>query len=798
MVATKRKKTYSMPPDAQVEMPEALSEPSPQLRETQTPPIETQTTGRTLAQHVYASSKNSIASPMISKDGLENLSTAPMPVPQNPMTMPVSSPPYSPNAPSQPSAGRPLPFTNIIPPHLKYINQRSSYTDRPTPFTTSPSNGSIAVQPGFHRSNSVHSNHTTFPNANAHPHQRTQSYTGGISSSTGNLAPDGSGNPRPTPHILTTARPPTTETPVSVMGASQPVTSAPVPLPGFTSPPSSAGYNTGSPSSSTTVSPMPSALVFPQTSMPSSPPPPPPKTSPSYIPNMHSPIMPQTTTITTQNNMGRLAMGAGKLAGKIAAHASLQIAGNLISNATGMSSNFITGVGGLLLDNRFTGMLKAAFSKNSAVTQADLQAVMQGLPNANYQAVINALMQKQQQQQQQIISQTQFYNGVQYQRPNQATVDYNSLIQEIQRLQKVAQAQQAQYLLAQQQQLAQLQAQAVQQQHAQAQASVQLPQSHYPLGQQPPTATHMQPQQTGTAQYQSLLQVQSGSSLPQPQAYSQPQYASTNQQQLQASVQSTSPLQQHTSGSQHQLPSQSPVQQQILAEQQALAAQQAHLQQQEQENAQKFQEALQQQQQASSQQQAQLQAYLQQQQEQQQAAIQHVLQQQQQQQAAINSQLAQQQQQQQAMNQMMQNANQQQQSQENPYVQVLDQILQNVTQPQQQQQPQDNPYAQIFNQVLQNTMQQQQPSFADMMNSALSGTGQTQTPAFDPTNLFSDPSTLNAGGSTDILNNLVQSFSNSSLGGTDTSGLTDVIGGLATASDTSDLTSSIAQSMFSS
>ncbi|KAF9551557.1 hypothetical protein CPC08DRAFT_314656 [Agrocybe pediades] len=642
----KRKKAYTLPVDAkhEVEMPEPEMEP---LQEKTVPPAAAPR-GRTLAQQLYASSKIEAASPMISTDGLGNLSTAPLPdVGQSfnsssvMQASPASLPPLSdPTLTS--TVKRPLPMTNIAPPHLQFLNQRLSYSDRPnTANVPSPTaNSSSNTSAGLYRSGSVISTQSTSSNESTRPHRRAQSY----------VASSHSAGPRPAPNLVTTAKPPPGHVHSQILPGQTTVSPPSSSSSGPGSPPITIGYTPGSPNSINTTSTTPSSMIFPQAvSLPSSPPPPPPKPQFSTM---------ATTTNAGQSNGKKLAMTAGKIVGKIAANATLQVAGNYISQATGISADFITNIGGLLLDSKFTNMLKAAFSKNSSVTEADLQAVMQGQPNANYQAVIDALIKQQQQQQQQIMAQTQFYNGVQFQRPNQSAVDYRTLIAEIQRLQQVAQSQQAQYVMAQQQlgsqqaTIAQLQAQAQHQQQQAGQAAVQMRPQHTGMSAQQPA--HLQSEQTGSHQ--------------QPAYQAQPN----------------------------------------LSQPPSVTAQQQQQQQQEQDNAQKFQEALQQQIQAASaqqqQQQDQLTAYLQQQQQQQQAAIQQLLQQQQQQQAAItsqvNSQIAQQQQ---ATNQLIQNAIQPQK--ENPYAQVVDQIIQSVTQQQQQQQQsQDNPYSQIYNQYLQNSI----------------------------------------------------------------------------------------------
>lgn len=82
-------------------------------------------------------------------------------------------------------------------------------------------------------------------------------------------------------------------------------------------------------------------------------------------------------------------------------------------------------------------LLRVAFSSDmDGITELNLQDVANGKPDANYQAVINALRQKQNQQQ--VARQVSGIVGIQHQHPTQGTLDYSALITSVENLQMKA------------------------------------------------------------------------------------------------------------------------------------------------------------------------------------------------------------------------------------------------------------------------------------------------------------------------------------------------------------------------
>ncbi|KDR74505.1 hypothetical protein GALMADRAFT_212038 [Galerina marginata CBS 339.88] len=526
------RRVSTMNPAVAVEMPRP--NPSP----TQPPAMQNHRQP-SAAQRLYASSKIQTATPMINSSSIQSLSTSPVPPPQTrgPAQFPTPPPPpqqnnpsiYASNAPSMHSlpqmVNRPLPI--IPPPDIlngtaialgPSGSRLSTYSPSASSnFGNSPSsmsaNSISPLSPPYgnnhlapHRTQSMQSSQ---PMPQAHGHlqhdpRRTQTYAPGQSGFNANTSNSG---PRLTPHLVTMARPPTELNLPSIFQPSGPGNLVPSPpSTGPLSPLSLGGglnsLTTPSPPASSLLFAPPNSLASPTLSLPTSPP-------LSTSPTISSPGS-NSSTITPEsfNKQGNGNAAAQNSGGRQAAQAVFKIAGGVFSATTGLSSGIITGIGDLVTNPRITKMMKSAFSKfNTGVAESDLQAVMQGRPNANYQAVINALIRQQQLQQQQLAAQMQMnaVNGMQYQTPPQQSVDYQAMILEIQRLQKVALAQQAEALLAQQQAAAQqqalahLQANATQQQQQQVQA-----QAHAQLKYQ----QAIQEQQLALAQQQQAQQQQ--------------------------------------------------------------------------------------------------------------------------------------------------------------------------------------------------------------------------------------------------------------------------------------------------
>ncbi|KIM45772.1 hypothetical protein M413DRAFT_292826 [Hebeloma cylindrosporum] len=433
-------------------------------RPTHTPaqPPRPQSSGKSFAQQLYASSGNKMAAPVISNHHITNLSTSvDAPHPHRVSSLPILPPP-----PPPPGTGRPNYYSNaaLSPPapsqgnHVPpYSNNLQLGTSRPPSAnfsvnmnlnvganlnSASSGNGtsaSASVYAGFganvhlpqriqslQPAPQVHTSPTPPPPPSqahgggqnpynrpqhghgfAHQPQQYQSHTNHSHAQqqqhhSSNSHPTNSNNgPRPTPHLLTVTRPPTDvnqlpsilqPTPVPAMQT----VASPTPLS-----PLSLSVHT-SPSSVSSASPPAHSLLFsqsPASNLTS------PMTSPGLSPtsNVNSPI-----SVTFQNG----APGANKppssttssLGGAIAAQAAMKIGGAVLFATTGIPAGVVSRVGSLLTDKRLIAMLRSAFSKNNGgVAESDLQAVLQGRPEANYQAILNALIRQQQLEQQQLM-----------------------------------------------------------------------------------------------------------------------------------------------------------------------------------------------------------------------------------------------------------------------------------------------------------------------------------------------------------------------------------------------------------
>ena len=141
----------------------------------------------------------------------------------------------------------------------------------------------------------------------------------------------------------------------------------------------------------------------------------------------------------------QIGLAVGKTAGK----AALKITGHALMNAAGiqpgsMEGNLLTGMGNSIINSDAIGaMVNNLAGTNAGANPSNLQAALQGQPGADYQGIINALMQ--QQQQASTLQPQQSQSG--------PAVNYQALINELQKLQANAPNSQA---TAQQQSTAQL------------------------------------------------------------------------------------------------------------------------------------------------------------------------------------------------------------------------------------------------------------------------------------------------------------------------------------------------------
>ena len=730
---------------------EPLTKPFSVARALPLPPV-SQSTGRALERQLYpTSTRLSVIDPTIDLEGL-NESLAP----QDTVPIQLSSLQVLSSVPPQPPSNHslPAPFPNTTLPPMQHIDNKKRYSEIPASTAMSLYNSAIGGQPALERSNVMRSTHTASTNTATQTHQRCESCTTNYVSSIGNSASISPG--QPASYLTTTARPPTEQTAMYFSSdvANQAGNLLPFSISGSAPSPLGVDYASAGPIPSTAVTlPISStAIVFPYPSMPSNSLPQP--LLPYVSSNIQLPSVTDTTTATSSKKSRKeSAMQTGKTLGRVAAHTSLHVAGGFISGATGIPSSVITSLGGIFFNKKLTGMFKAAFSKKSArnVTESDLHAVMQGRPDANYQVVIDALIQQQQQQR---LAQERVDGKWQNQLLDQSTIDFSSLIMEIQRLQKVAEVQKAYYQFAQQQlhshqgALAQLETRVIQQHRDQALVHSCQPQPHSIPAQQLLTVSQLQPQRTGASQHQVLPQVQSLLQQQQREinALAQQQaLASQQQQQEHATIQ------------------------QILQEQRrqiAISSQIAHqLQQQAASNLQAIQSANRPQLRQEGP-----------------CAL------------AFNEKMRQQLQQQQALSQVAQNLDMNQLEdisnvqvainenfqgveQGNLNLQTSDQYFQNGTYF-----PEESQDRQTFNFLIQNTTQasQQQPSLAGMSDSSSLSEilGQTsQAPIFDPRDMYPDL-VNNLDSANEGSYDLVDNFSNLSLeGGTTLGSFSDAIEG---------------------
>ncbi|KAF9057314.1 hypothetical protein BJ165DRAFT_1397607 [Panaeolus papilionaceus] len=532
--------------------------------------------GLTFAQKLYASSaSNTHAVPMLNPTDIHQNAgkphlPSPPPSSRGTSPLPISPADFHPAAIPRPNASRMSSMPNFGVSAMLPV----------------PSSTSGGATPSTHHHHPVRS--TTFAAAQAfgQPNRVVTHH-----------AKPGFPPPRQTPHIITTARPPTESSTSTAHPALNPAGGPPKP------PPLNNTAGSAAPGLGGNSSPPPTSVLFSKPQPPPPPPPPPPPMlstqQPPYgsmsPPNQINSPTSTISTITPDN-------------AHLHRPSATTIQNNMISMAYNPVEPSPLGGGGPTFDSRLIPSLRFALSRaGTRVSEADIQCVIQGQMDANYQGVVNALKQQQ--------------LGWQLQSEGDQ-IDYAALVVETQRLQIRAQAQQAENLLAQQSNLqaqayAQLSASLQAQQEAQAQALAERLQQEEMArlqAQQQMAAIQQQAQQALEAQQQQIL------------AQQQQALAAQQQQNQQLLAQQQQQGQTLAQQQQQQALAQQQQQQQAIAQQQ-----QALVQQQQQLAAQ----AQQQQQQLAAQQQAQLQ---------QQAAAQEQLAQQQQ--AMYSSMLQQQQQQQ--------------------------------------------------------------------------------------------------------------------------------------------------------
>ncbi|KAH9483017.1 hypothetical protein JR316_0005117 [Psilocybe cubensis] len=168
--------------------------------------------------------------------------------------------------------------------------------------------------------------------------------------------------------------------------------------------------------------------------LPSPPMSPPNNTSPTFTgTTFANPTFSPQINSTVARPKNQLTNSMGKIATKLAVGA----ASGLISQATGIPTTVVRSVSNIITDPRVTAMFKRAFSRqNGPIGDNDLQAVLQGHPNANYQGVIDALIKQQQE-----FNTIQMQASMAYKPIPQSPVDYPALIAEVQRLQQQARVQ---------------------------------------------------------------------------------------------------------------------------------------------------------------------------------------------------------------------------------------------------------------------------------------------------------------------------------------------------------------------
>ncbi|KAF8898165.1 hypothetical protein CPB84DRAFT_1847897 [Gymnopilus junonius] len=487
--------TMNFTPYPTTEMPQA-SVPSPPPLAIPNPPQHKMTR----AQELFASAASATAAPMIPTNNIQSFYTAPNPALQSAV---------SPRSPYPPPSGgnRTLPGTPSGQPpnigHASPIPQHGPYSPHRT-----QSSQPIRPQRDFHRAQTYAPGQGGFnvsvPQNNGPRNLITRaappSELSNLNIPTLALQTNGSGSP----NLSMSARP--SLSPASLSGQSSGTTpSPPASSILFSSPPSSVGTPMSSPPTSPPTfmtSPSISPQVAPRHTTSSAMIPPPPRS---------------TTMNNNTNNAGLVAVGA-----------MFKLANGIFSATTGSSSGILSTVGNFVTNPTIFGTLTSALTKkNTGVSDADLQAVMQARPGANYQGVINTLMQQQLTYQQQSAAYMQAHPGMAPPRPS---VDYQALITEVQRLQQVSQhQQQAQtHPQLQQHQLQQLAHQQQANQWAQQQQQVQ----------------HFVPQPQQQSSYFAPQQQQAQPFTPQQQSQTQQVYNHSQQPQHLAQQQATQMTQQ--------------------------------------------------------------------------------------------------------------------------------------------------------------------------------------------------------------------------------------------------------------
>lgn len=459
------------PPPPMMPVPNTMTMPVPSIN----PPTHSNGgSGLSFAQRLYASSNSTDQTPPFITATARDFANTSTPHPPPIHTSSLSSLPTPPLSTS-PSPGFNLPRTLPTIPQESHdsvgidsttdfynnnlgfgnsANSRSAHSrNRSNTGWNTPSHGSASSNfssPHIHGSSEGSLGHPPF-----HPPlHRTQSYqippppplSGDLHhphrastfAASSSARPSSSSGPR---ILTTTARPPPNATNISDSTpnlqtvASPPPPTMPSPMPGVVNP---------------GMSGLPSPPYAGSLSPPiGSPPPPPffpgmpatnaqPAIQPQSKPPTSPPISPAQAAQNEERNkiLKQIGLAVGKTAGK----AALKVTGHALMSAAGiqpgsMEGKLFTGMGNSILNSDAIGALVNNLAgTNSGVNASNLQAAAQGQPGADYQGIINALMQQQQQQQASTLQ-------IQQSQPGPAA-NYQALINELQKLQANASSQQ--------------------------------------------------------------------------------------------------------------------------------------------------------------------------------------------------------------------------------------------------------------------------------------------------------------------------------------------------------------------
>ncbi|KAF8883411.1 hypothetical protein BD779DRAFT_869539 [Infundibulicybe gibba] len=458
----------------------------------------------TAAQRLYASSASKVVSNPTSSNQ-----------PLNSNMPPVAAAPPFPSLPTPPPSNSPPPsiiHAPTIPPPLPY----DPYPSPSSPDTMSTTSGfyhtSIASrQPQAHPRGARGPSTSTRPSTASGPahtpsygnhssyqapppsqkNRRSLTFSAGMPSNKSTVIQEPTG-PKVTPTFSLMARPPPNH--ANTMSAISTQTAVVSPTPGV--------YPT----------PPQSFLIPNQVASP-------PAASPTTLPvqQVYLPITPQQTYVPVQavapapppksnnNNNNKKLKELGLAAGKTI----FKVAGNVAAASMGLPPNVGGSIAGSLVDSNVVGALVNCFSSNDSQNAgsadvSQLQAVLQGQPGADYQSVINTLLQQQQRQQK---------------AAQPPAVDYQAVIQQLQSIQQLAaaqqqaSAQQQQQVAAQQSQILMSAAAAAQNQQALQLATAnpqaaQAYQQQLQLQQQQLQAQQQEQQKIAMATYQQQLQQQ--------------------------------------------------------------------------------------------------------------------------------------------------------------------------------------------------------------------------------------------------------------------------------------------------